>query len=340
MLRPPFVRMTKTETVLEMLSRSLWFRKLQISFAHRLQLETVDGGDYNPAVRNSQLHGENRARRKSSPALRVGSPCVDNRCVPQSTWEARIARAEALARQHPFAAEILSFYAQVARFQEGLHRSLETDLAPEDPAADLPRELAGSFVTFLSSVEKRGPTRLAETAQELSRAGAESLSNLLHTCWSRADLSPSQPPEFLARAFLQPRAVLIRARSGAQWNSYTQSLCPFCGRKPGAGILRPRGDGGQRSLLCSFCLAEWEFRRIVCAGCGEEDHHKLPVYSASDFDYIRVECCDRCKQYMKTVDLTRNGLADPLVDEIAAAPLDLWAREQGYSKLELNLVGM
>ncbi len=51
-------------------------------------------------------------------------------------------------------------------------------------------------------------------------------------------------------------------------------------------------------------------------------------------------CCDTCKQYLKTIDLTKNGLADTVVDEIAAAPLDLWAREQGYSKLELNLVGM
>jgi len=33
------------------------------------------------------------------------------------------------------------------------------------------------------------------------------------------------------------------------------------------------------------------------------------------------------------------GLAAPLVDEIDAAPLDLWAREHGYSKIELNLLG-
>jgi hypothetical protein len=30
----------------------------------------------------------------------------------------------------------------------------------------------------------------------------------------------------------------------------------------------------------------------------------------------------------------------PLVDEIYAAPLDLWAREHGYTKIELNLVGL
>jgi FdhE protein len=100
------------------------------------------------------------------------------------------------------------------------------------------------------------------------------------------------------------------------------------------------GDGGSRSMVCSFCLAEWEFRRIVCPGCAEENEKKLAVFTATDFDYIRVECCDTCKTYIKTVDLTKNGRAEPLVDELASAPLDLWAREHGYAKLQNNLLGM
>ena len=55
---------------------------------------------------------------------------------------------------------------------------------------------------------------------------------------------------------------------------------------------------------------------------------------------IRIEACDSCGHYLKGIDLTRLGLAVPLVDEVAAAPLDLWAREQGYTKVELNLVGL
>ena len=53
-----------------------------------------------------------------------------------------------------------------------------------------------------------------------------------------------------------------------------------------------------------------------------------------------MEACDTCNRYIKGVDLTRLGLAVPLVDEIAAAPLDLWAQEHGYTKIELNLVGL
>ena len=100
------------------------------------------------------------------------------------------------------------------------------------------------------------------------------------------------------------------------------------------------GDGAARSLICSFCLGEWEFRRIACAHCGEEDHQKLPVYTANDFVHIRVECCDSCKVYLKAIDLTRNGRAEPVADEIASAPLDLWAVERGYGKLHPNLLGL
>jgi FdhE protein len=56
--------------------------------------------------------------------------------------------------------------------------------------------------------------------------------------------------------------------------------------------------------------------------------------------HVRVEACDTCRVYLKAVDLTKNGLAVPEVDEIAAVALDLWAAEHGYTKLQTNLFGM
>jgi formate dehydrogenase maturation protein FdhE len=43
---------------------------------------------------------------------------------------------------------------------------------------------------------------------------------------------------------------------------------------------------------------------------------------------------------MKTVDLTKDGHAVPLVDELAFIPLDLWASEHGYEKIHPNLLGI
>jgi FdhE protein len=119
-----------------------------------------------------------------------------------------------------------------------------------------------------------------------------------------------------------------------------QPVCPFCGEKPVAAVLRPEGDGAKRFLLCSLCFTEWEFRRLLCPNCGEEDKEKLPVYTAEEFTHVRVEACDTCKVYLKAVDLTKNGLAVPEVDELASVVLDIWASEHGYTKLQTNLFGM
>jgi FdhE protein len=286
--------------------------------------------------------------------------------MANTPWQQRIRRAEHLAAQHPFAAEILGFYIHVAHFQEGLHQRLERSSAAVSPAVpaagsgqaewassplpgrqdagatnplNLPEVLA-NFPSFLSVVEQSGPALLAQVARSLQSASANVWSDLLNACWFSAGEPPSDPEEFLALTFLQPYAEFARSHARLQLDGYTYPVCPFCNRKPSLGILRQQGDGGRRSLLCGFCLTEWEFRRIVCPGCGQEDHAKLPVYTAESFPYIRVECCDSCRTYIKSVDLTKNGLADPLVDELASVPLNLWAQERGYSKLRPNLLGM
>ena len=256
-------------------------------------------------------------------------------------WQRRIRRAEHLAAQHPFAAEILGFYVHTARFQEGLYQRLErvsekTSISPSGPDFT---ELLASFPKFLSLVEGKAPARLARVAHDLSSSNPNSWPDLFTECWTHTD-APTDPQEFLVLAFFQPYAEFARSRASLQLEGYTSLLCPFCNRKPAAGILRQQGDGGRRSLLCGVCLTEWEFRRVVCPGCGQEDHAKLPVYTAAELPYIRVECCDDCKTYIKCVDLTKNGLAEPLVDELASVPLNLWAQEHGYAKLHPNLLGM
>jgi formate dehydrogenase accessory protein FdhE len=264
--------------------------------------------------------------------------------MPVSPWQYRIHRAQELADQHRFAAEILGFYVHIARFQEDLHRRLSAALQSSAASAD--RELTASelaelsprFESFLSMAEAQGPKPLAGLSHELRAHGRDTWSDLLQAGWTTH--SSADAPGLLAQAFLQPYAELLRARAQLRPIATTYALCPFCARKPALGVLRQMGDGGARSMICSFCLAEWEFRRLVCPGCGEENDKNLAVYTASDFDHIRVECCDSCKTYIKTIDLTKNGRAEPLVDELASAPLDLWAREHGYAKLQTNLLGM
>jgi len=146
--------------------------------------------------------------------------------------------------------------------------------------------------------------------------------------------------ELLTKGTPTQNAEQIAAAIEVALPRFGDSFCPICAGKPLAGVLREEGHGAKRSLVCSLCLTEWNYRRLVCPACGEDRFDRLVSYTASQFEHLRVEACETCKTYMNTVDLTKNGLAIPEVDELAGLPLSLWARENGYTKLQSNLLGI
>ncbi len=196
---------------------------------------------------------------------------------------------------------------------------------------DLP-VLLNYLPSFTQSVISVSPPALAEQADVRDE--------LLLEYWeNRSDKL------FFPKAFLQPYAQWS-VRSGAfiRQSSAPEGRCPYCFGKPQLSFLNvvteSGSESGSRHLLCATCLSSWEFRRVVCASCGEERPFKLEYFKSGEYDHIRIEACESCKQYIKGVDLTRLGFAVPLVDDVASAALDLWATEKGYAKIELNLVGL
>lgn len=267
-------------------------------------------------------------------------------------WAARLERAADLASEHTFAAEALRFYIRITEYQQTLASFFDTRCGAARKfraPGTLRQELDLSVLLphlgpFLSLVESCAPSALAQSARELREGAATHQQETLTEFW-RADadapsaaVSPAEP--LLCRIFLQPYAEYLAEHTEHPPFDGTSLRCPLCSGKPQAGILRPEGDGAKRWLLCSLCASEWEFRRIVCPACGEEDAQKLAVYTTGDIGHMRVEACDTCRHYIKTVDLTQNGRAVPVVDELAMIPLDLWATEHGYRKIQTNVLGL
>jgi formate dehydrogenase accessory protein FdhE len=265
-------------------------------------------------------------------------------------YDARIERASALASPHSAASEFLEFYQHVASFQKLLHVNLAAahQVKPSNVSpAGLRDELDFTlllphFRGYLSVIANHAPPALAESARQMALLPSESWIASLEAYWKHAGIYDQQVgafAQFLPRAFLEPYAEFRAALMPHAPMVTTPRLCPLCGSRPLLGVLRPEGDGGKRFLLCSFCSQEWEFRRILCPTCGEEAEDKLPVYVAEETPHVRVEACDTCKFYLRTIDLTKDGHAIPLVDDLAAIPHTLWAHEQGYSRLQPNLLG-
>ncbi len=265
-------------------------------------------------------------------------------------YDARIARADRLASPRSAATEFLEFYKHVAAFQKRLRANIATSsvFGPGSGLAPGVRDeldltvLLSHFRSYLSVIEQHAPSALAEAARQMALLPSDSWIASLEAYWKHAGTYDQQVgafAQFLPRAFLQPYAEFRAALTPRAPLVATTRLCPLCGSRPLLGVLRPEGDGGKRFLLCSFCSQEWEFRRILCPTCGEEAEGKLPVYVAEDSPHVRVEACETCKFYLRTIDLTRDGHAVPLVDDLAAIPHTLWALEQGYSRLQPNLLG-
>ena len=285
--------------------------------------------------------------------------------IARYSWEDRIERARQLASGLSYAKEILSFYAEILQWQQDVfnylaarsqQRSLSGAFESDHPI------LLERFGSLLSLVGARGSEALAEQAGETA-AAPESWRETLTAYWNGA----SNPEEiFFARACLQPYLELLAREQTPPLDSqinaiaaatratldraHADRLCPFCGRNPqlaflstdvsAPGLAEDGVEGGRRFLMCGDCGSIWPFQRIACPSCLEVDPHKLPYYSAKEFPGMRVECCDTCRRYLKSIDLTKDARPVPPVDELAAIPLDLWAREQGYLKIQPNLAGM
>ena len=271
-----------------------------------------------------------------------------------------------------FYSKILSFQksllTQIAPSSPGGSRR-QSDSAPFAPLRDSLdlTLLLPHFRPFLSLIEQHAPAPLASAAHELSSLPSGVWIELLTSYWQSGALPESglknefdaslsatsehsplathhsplpQSPltPFFPRAFLQPYAALLASQSPVPPTTFTPNVCPLCGALPVLGILRPEGDGAKRSLVCSFCSTEWNYRRLLCPHCNESHEPKLPVFVADQFPHIRTETCDTCRTYLRTIDLTKDGHAIPAVDDLAALPLSLWAHEHHYTRLFLNLL--
>jgi len=278
-------------------------------------------------------------------------------------WDARIRRANDLISSYPFAAEGLRFYARVATFQKALSEEIQKALAGSPKiSSDRPLRdkldlflLLPKFPGFLSMIEQIAPVPLAETAASLAQRGPAGWQHAIEDFWYRnqelavgADETEIQSTDrgaatnsdrVLAWIFLQPYAEYLANHREIAVVDGTPSTCPLCGGKPIVGVLRSQGDGAKKSLVCMLCAHEWVFRRIYCPACGEEREPQMAYYSAPEIAHVRVDVCDTCHTYLKSVDLTKTGLAVVVVDELATIPLDLWARAHGYEKLQMNLLG-
>ena len=279
-------------------------------------------------------------------------------------WEERIERAEALREEHPFTRAYLNFYILLAGHQKQLYETMARRIPLQDltwrgdPPLRSPffmdhlKILLEIYPEFLQFVADCGTALLVDHARALQNGtGPERWQTLLMAYWDgQVEYFANEPVLiFFTKVFLQPYAELLAEayyrpldESGLEWTVAQggDARCPLCGHRPQLSVMRSEGEGAKRMLLCSLCGTEWRFKRVCCPYCGEEHNERLAYHRSETFPHIRIDVCEACQQYLKAVDLTQDGRAVPVVDDLASIPLDIWAVENGYRKPEVNLIGV
>lgn len=282
--------------------------------------------------------------------------------VASDVWADRRRRVAELRSERRFVRQLLDFYGALLPVQEkAFHDAISAAPSPAQVHAFVAETVVPSVVDVSVAF---GPDSLRSSAMRWLEMG---------TPYSAVDRwmggeDQTMVERFITRASLGPVLEALgpevrRACAGPRDAHH----CPQCGGPPQLSYSVSASDDlatGPRRLLCARCGASWGYPRMTCAACGEDTGPKLPIFSEegtasgergsvvrglpsgrSDrvqnaiFPHLRIEACDSCRRYLLNVDCADDPLAVPVVDELSAVPLDLVARERGYSKIIPNLLG-
>ena len=132
---------------------------------------------------------------------------------------------------------------------------------------------------------------------------------------------------------LRPELESIAEKYGEiiEKSNWSEGYCPVCGKEPKIGEIRGEEEG-KRYLFCHQCGFKWYFHRIKCPFCGNEEQHSLAYFELEGEERYRVDVCNKCRRYIKTVELPKSSEEPNLdVEDIATLHLDMIAYDEGYN---------
>ena len=187
------------------------------------------------------------------------------------------------------------------------------------------KEVSGE-VGRINQALRNKDINLAELLKHVGTENGEYVSAISKKLKVKEDLL-----SFLAGNSMKPifEAYASELKGYVDQETWWRGYCPICGSMPFIAELR---EEGERFLICSLCGFEWRFMRLKCPFCENEDHKRLRYfYAEREGTANRVDVCEKCKRYIKTLD-TREmaGKVIPIIEDMGTLYLDVLAQEEGY----------
>lgn len=267
---------------------------------------------------------------------------------------------ERLKKRNPAYKELLDFYSRIIEQMSSNNPSLNVKPAPvkkevmkiqvaegfpllnkEDFILDLPS--SSELFAAICIIAKDATTKMKKNIQKIDtavKAGKLNREKLLEKHSDPAYLDKIAKKfkldrnilNFLIHMSIKPSLIANadKMKEQVDLKNWLRGYCPVCGSLP---LISELKGEGQRYWLCSFCGFNWPGERLKCPYCENTDHEKLHFLYAEGQEAYRVDLCDKCKQYIKTVDSRKLDYEPDLnLEDIVTIHLDIIASGKGYKK--------
>jgi FdhE protein len=187
---------------------------------------------------------------------------------------------------------------------------------------------ASKDVERITQALKTKEIDLLELFKKIDSNGNEYVNNLSKKLNVKGDVLT-----FLVRNSTRPifEAYANELKKHIDQERWWKGYCPVCGSEPFIAEMR---EEGARFLICSSCNFDWRFNRLKCPFCENEDHTKLRYFhTEKEGRACRIDVCDNCKRYIKTIDTNELGEeVIPIIEDAGTLYLDILAQKEGYTK--------
>ena len=269
-------------------------------------------------------------------------------------------RIQQLKKKRPGYKEILDFYQKVREAQDEIKASLKIDpiklkkewkelLSKEGfsliQKEDFPLDVEASAKLFqtLCQIGKDSNPHMAEQVIKIKEALDNKKIDLKDLLKKRVKEQRIEKLanefvldykvfSFLIQSSMKPsiEAGMEQLRSELDSETSLKGQCPICGSLPSLSLLR--GEGGNRYLICSYCSYQWRIDRIFCPFCNNQEQGSLQYFYGEREESYRIDLCDKCHQYIKTIDYRNLEESDPILEDLATLHLDILASQKGYKR--------
>jgi FdhE protein len=270
------------------------------------------------------------------------------------------ARIQQIKKKRPGYGKMLDFYQKVKEAQDKVKGSLNIDpikikrewkelLAKEGfslvQKEDFPVDTEASIKLFeiLCQIGKDANPHLAEQVKKIGEVIEHKRINLKKILRYKGKRAKNEQVadefgldkkvfSFLIQSCTQPsiEAGREQLRNELDPETWPKGYCPLCGSLPSLSLLKE--EVGKRYLFCSFCGYQWRIDRLICPFCNNNDQKSLQYFSGEGEETYRIELCDKCHQYIKTIDYRTLEESDPVLEDLATLHLDLLASQKGYQR--------